>query len=59
MGRYVGLDLHRRRSVIVVLDESGERLWSRRIDNDPVALAAEIVAAGPAPEVVLEATWGW
>lgn len=40
MGRYVGLDLHRRRSVIVVLDESGERLWSKRIDNDPVVLAA-------------------
>jgi len=59
MGRYVGLDLHRRRSVIVVLDESGERLWSKRIENDPVALAAEISRAGPSPEVVLEATWGW
>ena len=59
MGRYVGLDLHRRRSVIVVLDESGERLWSKRIDNDPVALAAEIARAGPAPQVALEATWGW
>ncbi len=59
MGRYVGVDLHRRRSVIVVLDESGEKLWSKRIDNDPLALAAEIVAAGPDPEVVLEATWGW
>jgi transposase len=44
---------------MVVLDESGERLWSKRIDNDPVALAAEIARAGPAPEVVLEATWGW
>ena len=59
MGRYVGLDLHRRRSVIVVLDESGERLWSKRIDNDPVALAAEIARAWPAPQVALEATWGW
>ncbi len=59
MGCYVGLDLHRRRSVIVVLDESGERLWSKRIDNDPVALTREIVAAGPGPEVALEATWGW
>ncbi len=59
MGRYVGLDLHRRRSVIVVLDEAGERLWSTRIENDPVALASEIARAGPAPEVALEATWGW
>ncbi len=51
MGRYVGLDLHRRRSVIVVLDESGERLWSKRIENDPVALAAEISRAGPSPRL--------
>ena len=56
---YVGLDLHRRRSVIVVLEESGEKLWSKRIDNDRLALAAEIARAGPAAEVVLEATWGW
>ncbi len=59
MGHYVGVDLHRRRSVIVVLDDAGERLWSKRIDNDPVTLAAEIAKAGPEPEVVLEATWGW
>ncbi len=59
MGHYVGVDLHRRRSVIVVLDDSGEELWSTRIVDDPVTLAAEIVKAGPEPEVVLEATWGW
>jgi hypothetical protein len=30
-----------------------------RIDNDPVALGLEIGKAGPNPEVVLEATYGW
>src|SRR5204862_7287012 len=30
-----------------------------RIDNDPVALAREVAKAGEAPEVVLEATYGW
>ncbi len=30
-----------------------------RIDNDPVRLALEIAKAGPDPEVVLEATYGW
>ena len=35
MGHYVGIDLHRRRSVIVVLDEEGEELWTRKIDNTP------------------------
>ena len=37
----------------------GETLDTVRIDNDPVALAAEVSKAGPHPEVILEATYGW
>jgi transposase len=55
----VGIDLHRRRSVIVRMTEAGERLGAVRIDNDPMALAAEITKAGESPQVVLEATYGW
>jgi transposase len=55
----VGIDLHRRRSVIVRMTKAGERLDAVRIDNDPVALGLEIAKAGEAPEVVLEATYGW
>jgi hypothetical protein len=55
----VGIDLHRRRSVMVRMSEGGEKLATVRIDNDPVALAAEIAKAGERPEVVLEATYGW
>ncbi|MCW3844204.1 IS110 family transposase [Micromonospora yasonensis] len=55
----VGIDLHRRRSVIVRMSEAGEKLETVRIDNDPVALGLEIAKAGPDPEVVLEATYGW
>jgi transposase len=56
----VGIDLHRRRSVIVRQDAAtGEQLGVVRIDNDPVVLAAEIAKAGECPEVVLEATYGW
>jgi len=55
----VGIDLHRRRSVIVRMDEAGNRLDTVRIDNDPMALAAQIAKAGQAPQVVLEATYGW
>ena len=43
---YVGIDLHRRRSVIVRMTEAGERLDSVRIDNDPIRLATEIAKAG-------------
>lgn len=57
--QYVGIDLHRRRSVIVRMDGAGDVLELVRIDNDPVRLAAEIAKAGPEPEVALEATYGW
>jgi transposase len=60
MGSYVGIDLHRRRSVVVVLNEDGDRVSWCRIDNTPENLAREIVAAGaPEAEVAMEACWGW
>lgn len=37
--QFVGIDLHRQRSVIVRQTESGEQLSAVRIVNDPVALA--------------------
>ncbi len=55
----VGIDLHRRRSVIVRMTEAGQQLSTVRIDNDPIVLGLEIAKAGPGPEVVLEATYGW
>jgi transposase len=57
--QFVGIDLHRHRSVIVRQDADGHQLAVRKITNDPVALAEQISQAGPAPEVVLEATYGW
>ena len=63
MASYVGVDLHRRRSVIVVLDEDGDRVWSNRIENSRLNLEIElnsIQARFEAPiHVVIEATWGW
>jgi transposase len=57
--QYVGIDFHRRRSVIVRKDAAGEKLGSVRVENDPLALAAVIADAGAEPEVVIEATYGW
>jgi Transposase len=57
--QFVGIDLHRRRTVIVRQSETGEHLETRRIVNDPAALAREVGKAGVEPEVVLEATYGW
>jgi transposase len=56
---YVGIDFHRRRSVVVQVGASGDRLSVTRIDNSPPALAAAVTAAGEHPEVVIEATYGW
>jgi transposase len=39
--------------------ETGERLGVARIDNDPFALAEQVAGWGEAPQVVLEATYGW
>ena len=57
--QYVGIDFHRRRSVIVRVSATGEKLSSVRVANDPVAIAAAVAEAGPEPEVVIEATYGW
>ncbi len=57
--QYVGIDLHRKRSVIVRRNAAGETVETVRIDNDPRTLASELAKAGEHPEVVLEATYGW
>ena len=55
----VGMDLHRRRSVLVRMTEDARRLGISRITNSPQELRKEIARAGKSPKVVLEATYGW
>jgi transposase len=55
----VGMDLHRRRSVLVRMTETGQHLETVRISNDPDYLRQVMTRAGEAPDVVLEATYGW
>jgi len=55
----VGIDLHRRRSVIVRMTEDGRKLETVRIANSPAALRAVIAKAGKNPRVVVEATYDW
>jgi hypothetical protein len=58
--QYVGIDLHRRRSVIVRMTADGQRIGLPvRIDNNPFDLAQQVASWGENPEVVLEATYGW
>lgn len=57
--QFVGMDLHRRRSMLVRMSETGEHLETVRILNDRDVLAEVMSRAGESPEVVLEATYGW
>jgi DNA-binding MarR family transcriptional regulator len=55
----VGMDLHRRRSVLVRMTPDGRKLETARITNIAVELRRQIARAGKHPRVVLEATYGW
>ena len=57
--QFVGMDLHRHRSVLVRMTADGRKLGMARITNSPAELRREIARAGPCPKVVLEATYGW
>ncbi len=59
MGSYVGIDLHRQRSVVVVLNEDGDRVSWRRIDNTPENWRLRSLLPAARGDVALEATWGW
>ena len=55
----VGMDLHRRRSVLVRMTGDGRKLETVRITNSPAELRKVIARAGENPRVVVEATYGW
>jgi transposase len=57
--QFVGIDLHRRRSVIVRTTAEGDVLEAVRIVNDVDRLNSVMARSGEDPEVVLEATHGW
>ena len=57
--QFVGIDLHRRRSVIVRTTDRGDPLETVRINNDMDSLSRVMARAGESPQVVLEATYGW
>ncbi len=59
--RYVGIDLHRRRSVIYAMDAEGNEISCVRIFNEPDKFVAAVADAvgGTDAEVVLESGYGW
>jgi transposase len=55
----VGIDLHKSRSHVAVLDEGGRRLLSRRIYNDPATFLELLGEIDGESKIALEATYGW
>ena len=57
---YVGVDLHRKRSQVAVLDQTGEVVLNRRISTGSDEFFRVFGEVGPEPlEVAFEATFGW
>jgi transposase len=55
----VGIDLHRRRSVMVRMTPTGEQAEAVRFTSDADMLTQQIAKAGTSPQVVRQATYGW
>jgi len=55
----VGIDLHRKRSHVAILDDQGRELRSRRVINDGPTILALLAEIDGECRVALEATYGW
>ncbi len=55
----VGIDLHRRRSHLAVIDGEGTEVLSRRIDNDPATFLELLGELEGETQIAVEATYGW
>ena len=55
----VGIDLHRKRSHVAVIDGEGRELRSRRVLNDGPTILALLAEIDGECRIALEATYGW
>jgi len=56
--RWVGIDLHRRRSQVAIIDEHGELIVQKRIPTGRETIR-ELLGDPAGTHVALEATYGW
>ena len=59
MGVYVGMDVHRRRSQIAIVDQAGDQQRNRNLANDPAKLVPFLGVLPPGTPVAFEAAYGW
>src|SRR6266511_80368 len=56
---YVGMNVHRKRSQVALLDHDGGQLLNRNLPNDPAELTPILGALAPDTPVAFEAAYGW
>ena len=59
MRMYVGMDVHRKRSQVALVDEQGVQLANRNLANDSAELVAILGRLEPGTSVAFEAAYGW
>jgi hypothetical protein len=59
MSVYVGMDVHRKRSQVAVLDDAGDELRNRNVPNDPAQLVPILGALPSGTPVAFEVAYGW
>jgi transposase len=59
MNVYVGMDVHRKRSQVAIVDDAGAQQCNRNLPNDPARLVPILGALAPGTPVAFEAAYGW
>jgi hypothetical protein len=59
MSVYVGMDVHRKRSQVAIVDDAGVLQCNRNLANDPAKLVPILGALPPGTPVAFEAAYGW
>jgi transposase len=59
MSVYVGMDVHRKRSQVAVVDDAGIQQRNRNVPNHPTRLVPILGALPPGTPVAFEAAYGW
>jgi transposase len=59
MSIYVGMDVHRKRSQVAIVDAAGVQQRNRNLANDPAKLIPVLGGLPPGTPVAFEAAYGW
>src|SRR5260370_12326477 len=56
---YVGMDVHRKRTQVAILDGEGTEILNRNVPNEGGKLASILSSLEPGTPVAFEAAYGW